>query len=93
MRSPKPYSIGRIILYVPTPKDIENLSVAHIDANRNSTPLAAIIVNDWPGLATYEENGVVNLQAFLDGRGTIWGTSVHYSQGKEPGTWHWPEIK
>ena len=22
---------------------------------------------------------------------TVWGTSVHYSETKEPGTWHWPE--
>lgn len=22
---------------------------------------------------------------------TIWRTSVHYSEEKEPGTWHWPE--
>ena len=22
---------------------------------------------------------------------TIWRTSVHYSEAKEPGTWHWPD--
>ncbi|MBA2285849.1 MAG: hypothetical protein H0W02_10220 [Ktedonobacteraceae bacterium] len=22
---------------------------------------------------------------------TIWRTSIHYSEEKEPGTWHWPE--
>jgi hypothetical protein len=22
---------------------------------------------------------------------TVWRTSVHYSEAKEPGTWHWPE--
>ena len=22
---------------------------------------------------------------------TIWRTSVHYDENKEPGTWHWPE--
>jgi hypothetical protein len=22
---------------------------------------------------------------------SIWRTSVHYSEDKEPGTWHWPE--
>lgn len=21
----------------------------------------------------------------------VWRTSVHYSEAKEPGTWHWPE--
>jgi hypothetical protein len=22
---------------------------------------------------------------------SVWRTSVHYSEEKEPGTWHWPE--
>ena len=38
--------------------------------------------------------------ALLDGKSAagitfsaniIWRTSVHYSEEKEPGTWHWPE--
>ncbi len=56
----------------------------------------AIVVNDW-------KNGSVNLQVFLDGLndGFIdmlvapvnirWRTNIHYSETKEPGTWHWIE--
>lgn len=47
------------------------------------------------------EAGVVNLIVFMDGqndlpsgdnnRNTQWQQSVRYSEGKEPGTWHWIE--
>ena len=50
------------------------------------------------------ENGSVNMQVFTDGSNdylgygssgdwfpTLWKTSVHYSEDKEPGTWHWIE--
>lgn len=47
------------------------------------------------------EVGVVNLIVFMDGqndlpsgdnnRNTQWQQSVRYSEGKEPGTWHWIE--
>jgi hypothetical protein len=76
-------------MYVPTEQEIKSM----VSPNRSVTPLASIIVNDWQEIAEYQENGVVNLQAFMDGTGTMWCTSVHYSEGKEPGTWHWPEIK
>lgn len=42
--------------------------------------------------------GAAQLQVFVDGTndyqnysGSIWATSVQYSEGKEPGTWHWIE--
>lgn len=89
MKSPKPYSLGRMVLYVPSEDDQKQMGVA----NKTSTPLPAIIVNDWLEVASYQESGTVNLNVLLDGVGSIWATSVHYSDGKESGTWHWPEIK
>lgn len=44
------------------------------------------------------EEGRVQLQVFVDGTndyqdysGSVWATSIPYSEGKEPGTWHWIE--
>lgn len=61
----------------------------------------AIVVKDWKS-HKYGVPGMVNLQVFTDcsndvlpGRdgydGHLWATSVHYSENKEPGTWHWVE--
>jgi hypothetical protein len=59
----------------------------------------AIIVKVWNANRAY---GMVNMQVFTDGTndylhtdpwssGIAWATSVHYSETKEPGTWHWIE--
>ncbi len=60
----------------------------------------AIIVKNWNNPNT---PGMVNLQVFTDNQndyyppgvpgsnGHMWATSVHHSEGKEPGTWHWIE--
>jgi hypothetical protein len=76
---PQP-SIGDIVLYVLPDGQIR----------------PAIIVRLWSAAC-------VNLQVFLDGNndylsmgtggntGTRWKTSVYYSEGKEPGTWHYKE--
>lgn len=53
----------------------------------------AMIVKVWDNL------GYVNLLVFQDGMndgveygsGPTWVTSVHYSETKEPRTWHWIE--
>lgn len=57
----------------------------------------AIVVRVWD-IPSYPA-GTINLQVFTDGSndgkdyaaGTVWKTSVHYSEDKEPGTWHWIE--
>lgn len=58
----------------------------------------AIIVQVWN-----QDTGCANLIVLVDGRNdyselrsegvqtTIWKTSILYSDGKEPGTWHWIE--
>lgn len=54
----------------------------------------AIVVRVWD-----HEKGTINLQVFTDGSndgeqyksGIAWKTSRLYSEGKEPGTWHWIE--
>lgn len=59
----------------------------------------AIIVKVWEA---HRAQGTVNMQVFTDAQndfnavqdghsGMKWATSVHYSENKEPGTWHWPE--
>lgn len=53
----------------------------------------AVVVRVWD-----LHTGVSNLQVFVDGtndgypagQGTAWKTSIRYSEGREPGTWHWP---
>lgn len=67
----------------------------------------AIVVRNWVADGSPQNvypEGYVNLVVFLDGYndgtptevsnygGTVaWATSVHYSEGLEPGTWHWIE--
>ena len=54
----------------------------------------AIVVKVWS-----KESGTSNLTVFTDWsndgqhneNGIRWTTSVQYSEGKEPGTWHWIE--
>jgi hypothetical protein len=46
--------------------------------------------DDFPAIvAGMQSNGeAVSLHMTTN---TIWRTSVHYDESKEPGTWHWPE--
>lgn len=54
----------------------------------------AVVVRVWN-----KATGYVNLQVLTDGSndgdlyaaGVYWATSVTYSEGKEPRTWHWIE--
>ncbi|WP_080058282.1 hypothetical protein [Spirosoma aerolatum] len=70
-------TIGRIVHYVPFEKSIE--------ANNYVKEVPAIVTN------VFGEGALVNMKVFTDGIYDTWRTSVHYSEGKEPGTWHWPE--
>lgn len=82
MRSPKPYTTGRIVLYTPAPGSIE--------ANAGPEGLPAIIVR-----VEYPEQlcSMVNLKVFTNGPQDTLRVDVAYSQEKEANTWHWPEIK
>lgn len=82
MKSPKAYSKGRIILFIP--------KVIPLGAN-DTSPLPAIIVRTWE--ETAYENDEVNLKVFTDGPNNMWATSVPYSEEKTPYSWHWPETK
>jgi hypothetical protein len=87
MKSPKPYSIGRVVMYVPFDTD-------HKEAGGNvSTPLPAVIVRAWDELPFYQEHSQVNLKVFTDGPVDIWRCSVPYDENKTPGSWHWLELK
>lgn len=85
MRSPKPYTVGRTVLFVPNPGQ-------GYGGNKTS-PLPATIVNAWEDSPQYQEDGVVNLKVHTDALEDAWETSVHYSETGEPRTWHWPPIK
>jgi hypothetical protein len=84
---------------------IEGRIVHYVLPNGNSKGehRPAIIVKVWP---TMKESGTVNMLVFTDcnndvdsrdpqsasyGSGVAWATSVHYSEEKEPRTWHWIE--
>lgn len=86
MKSPKPYSTGRIVMYVPHLNDVTETK------GNMATVYPAIIVATWEH--TSYENDEVNLKVFTDGPVDIWRTSIpHDQETKAPGTWHWPEIK
>lgn len=81
-------------MYMPTAEDYNHLHEAGGFGNMNlGIPMPAFIVNDWPGNPVYQESGTVNLKAMVDGDGILWAKSIPYSDQKEQGTWHWPEIK
>lgn len=90
MKSPKSYSVGRVVLFVPRPAQPGSDSPESFGGNASS-PLPAIIVATWEN--TGYENDEVNLKVFTDAPKNAWQTSVPYSEDKEPYTWHWPAIK
>ncbi|MBL0387898.1 hypothetical protein JJB07_14755 [Tumebacillus sp. ITR2] len=82
---------GRIAHYV--------LPQARCFPNPEDRHRPAIVVNAHGGRLA---DGLCNLIVFLDGTNdiaadlnnmalTMWAPSIKYSDGKEPGTWHWPE--
>lgn len=73
------------------------------DGNSKGDHRPAIIVRVFESM---RESGTVNLLVFTDclndvdprdpqtasyGSGTLWATSVHYSEDKDLRTWHWIE--
>jgi hypothetical protein len=95
MKSPKPYSKGRVVMYVPTEEDIKAAG------GNNTTPWPATIVQTWED--TGYQNDEVNLKVLTDAPNDLWKTSVPFDEGEvlgentfrppSPGSWHWPEIK
>ena len=71
-------TIGRIVHFVP-PND------TCIEASNHTKEVPAIVTN------VFGEGALVNLKVFTDGIYDTWRTSVHYSESKEPFSWHWPE--
>jgi hypothetical protein len=88
MKSPKPYSVGRVVVYVPFATDYNEAN-----GNIGSSGLPAIIVNSWNDLTFYHDNSQVNLKVFTDGPVDLWRCSVPYDENKTPGSWHWPAVK
>lgn len=77
-------------MYVPAPATPSGSAPEDFGGNSTS-PLPAIIVRTWE--ETSYQNDEVNLKVFTDAGHNAWRTSVPYSEGKEPNTWHWPEVK
>lgn len=77
-------TVGRVVHYV--------LGLGYANAGQCR---AAMVVRTWGAGEPYP----IQLQVFLDGtnddpyegRGLDWRSSVPYSSGNMPGTWHWPE--
>jgi hypothetical protein len=90
----KGLSEGRLVHYIYSSSDLDKRHQHLVGAHR-----AALVVNAWPELG--RDDGCANLLVFRDGRNdvcdfdyacaAVWVTSRLYSEGKEPGTWHWPE--
>ena len=81
INSPKPVvkaTVGRIVRYVP--------EAGSFEANNHVKDVPAIVVNDFGG----STDNLINLKVFTDGPVDTWVPSVHYSETKEPRTWHWP---
>src|SRR5437588_7968800 len=87
-------TIGRIVHYTLADHDVSAIQMLRSDTHerRQGNPVQAdqiypaLVVRVFPGGT--EVNGVANLQVFLDGNDTYWGTSR--LEGEEPGTWAWP---
>jgi hypothetical protein len=85
MKSPKPYSTGRTVLYVPTKDDFQAAG------GNGTSPWPATIVQTWENTGYQDDE--VNLKVLTDAPNDLWRTSVQFDENKTPGTWHWPEIK
>lgn len=80
----------------PIPGLTEGRMVHYVlpDGIRKGEHRPAVIVKVWD-----HSHGTSNLQVFTDGHndadsglnGLVWKTSIMYSKGKEPGTWHFIE--
>lgn len=88
MKSPKSYSIGRTVIYVPKNEDVPR---SLPETYNGATECAAVIVATWEH--TGYQNSEVNLKVICDGPGEAWRTSVPYDENGAPGTWHWPPLK
>jgi len=86
---------GRIVYFVFdawSAKDVvrqrERLHLADLPADGNAVQagdiVPAMVVRVWD-----TDIGSVNLKVILDGPDTYWATSVTYSAGKRPRSWHW----
>lgn len=87
-------SQGRIVLYVLSREDVENILIQrrihtlHGNPVREGDILPALVVRVLDG-----EDQTVNLQVFMDGCDTYWALSRRESAKKEKGSWHWPDRK
>jgi hypothetical protein len=77
-KSPKPVTPGRMVNYV---------------MKRNNVAPAEILPAVTVTIKSTETDDTVGMHVFPASQGVIWKENVSYSDTKEPGTWHWPEIK
>lgn len=86
---------GRIVHYVMQADDYTEEGCYAGSGRAHHRP--AIVVENWGNDKGDSNSPAVNLIIFADApndghpSGTFCRTSVCYSEGKEPGTWHWPE--
>lgn len=94
-------TVGRIVQYVLSADDAEQINRRRPDGPRGSDGNGAIVhvgnhaaegqvypavvVRAFDPSASY-----VNLQVLLDGNDTYWATSRSEDAERLPGSWHWP---
>ena len=91
---------GRTVLYVLSETDCETIQRQreraraaqlvgpHESMGNPVSPgdiVPAVVVRVWNA-----ETGLMNGQALLDGRDSLWLLSRHRDDSKAQGTWHWP---
>lgn len=76
---------GRMVHYVMTEIDAawEELSDGRPGAHRAAVVVSVAVTEAFPVTA--------NLHVHTDSSHVLWRRNVPYSEGNEPGTWHWIE--
>lgn len=89
-------TLGRIAHYVIGDQDVKAIADLRTQGALSlgnpvfeGMHMPMMIVGIFPN--EFDGKPGVNGQVFLDGPGTLWVTSIKFSEKKEPKTWHWIE--
>lgn len=91
-------TIARIVLYVLSQQDCDTINLHRLRLGDALGSVPGSIGNSVkPGdivpmiIARMWTDTCVNGQIILDGSDTLWKTSATLDDGKQQGSWHWPE--
>lgn len=80
MKSPVTPSPGRIVIV-----ELDPLARKHNGGNQNCPGIITNVITDEKFV-----NSEVNIKLILDSPFHDWYQAIPYSEGNEPGTWHYP---